>query len=119
MIQVKPEGPTCHTGSDTCWQETNNQEYGFISKLENTIKVRRENSDSEKSYVASLFKLGINKIAQKVGEEAIEVVIEAKDDNDNLFLDESADLLFHYLILLQAKGFQLNDVVDVLKKRQK
>ena len=119
LIQVKPEGPTCHTGLDTCWQESNNQEYGFISKLENTIKVRRENSDSEKSYVASLFKLGINKIAQKVGEEAIEVVIEAKDDNDNLFLDESADLLFHYLILLQAKGFQLNDVVDVLKKRQK
>ena len=119
LIQVKPEGPTCHTGLDTCWQETNNQEYGFISKLENTIKVRRENADSEKSYVASLFKLGINKIAQKVGEEAIEVVIEAKDDNDNLFLDESADLLFHYLILLQAKGFQLNDVVDVLKKRQK
>ncbi len=119
LIQVKPEGPTCHTGSDTCWQETNNQEYGFISKLENTIKVRRENADSEKSYVASLFKLGINKIAQKVGEEAIEVVIEAKDDNDNLFLDESADLLFHYLILLQAKGFQLNDVVDVLKSRQK
>ena len=119
LIQVKPEGPTCHTGLDTCWQETNNQEYGFISKLENTIKVRRQNADSEKSYVASLFKLGINKIAQKVGEEAIEVVIEAKDDNDNLFLDESADLLFHYLILLQAKGFQLNDVVDVLKKRQK
>jgi phosphoribosyl-ATP pyrophosphohydrolase/phosphoribosyl-AMP cyclohydrolase len=119
LIQVKPEGPTCHTGSDTCWQETNNQEYGFISKLEKTIKVRRENADSEKSYVASLFKLGINKIAQKVGEEAIEVVIEAKDDNNNLFLDESADLLFHYLILLQAKGFQLNDVVDVLKSRQK
>lgn len=119
LIQVKPEGPTCHTGSDTCWQETNNQEYGFISKLEKTIKVRRENANSEKSYVASLFKLGINKIAQKVGEEAIEVVIEAKDDNDNLFLDESADLLFHYLILLQAKGFQLNDVVDVLKSRQK
>ena len=119
LIQVKPEGPTCHTGLDTCWQETNNQEYGFISKLEKTIKVRRENSDSEKSYVASLFKLGINKIAQKVGEEAIEVVIEAKDDNDNLFLDESADLLFHYLILLQAKGFQLNDVVEVLKSRQK
>ena len=119
LIQVKPEGPTCHTGLDTCWQETNNQEYGFISKLENTIKVRKENADSEKSYVASLFKLGINKIAQKVGEEAIEVVIEAKDDNDNLFLDESADLIFHYLILLQAKGFQLNDVVDVLKSRQK
>jgi len=119
LIQVKPEGPTCHTGSDTCWQESNNQKYGFISDLENTIKTRRENADSEKSYVASLFKLGMNKIAQKVGEEAIEVVIEAKDDNDDLFLSESADLLFHYLILLQAKGFELNDVVDVLKSRQK
>jgi phosphoribosyl-ATP pyrophosphohydrolase/phosphoribosyl-AMP cyclohydrolase len=119
LIQVKPEGPTCHTGSDTCWQKSNNQEYGFLSKLENTIKTRRENADSEKSYVASLFKLGINKIAQKVGEEAVEVVIEAKDDNDDLFLDESADLLFHYLILLQAKGFILNDVVQVLKNRQK
>ena len=119
LIQAKPVGPTCHTGSDNCWQETNNQEYGFISNLEKTIKTRRENADSEKSYVASLFKLGINKIAQKVGEEAIEVVIEAKDDNDDLFLSESADLLFHYLILLQAKGFQLNDVVNVLKSRQK
>lgn len=119
LIQAKPVGPTCHTGADTCWQEPNNQEYGFISNLENTIKTRRENADSEKSYVASLFKLGINKIAQKVGEEAIEVVIEAKDDNDDLFLSESADLLFHYLILLQAKGFQLNDVVNVLKSRQK
>lgn len=119
LIQVKPEGPTCHTGSDTCWQESNNQEYGFLSKLENTIKTRRENADSEKSYVASLFEKGINKIAQKVGEEAVEVVIEAKDNNDHLFLDESADLLFHYLILLQAKGFQLDDVVQVLKGRQK
>jgi len=119
LIQVRPEGSTCHTGSDTCWQESNNQEYGFISKLEETIKVRREDSDSEKSYVASLFEKGINKIAQKVGEEAIEVVIEAKDNNDELFLDESADLLFHYLILLQAKGFRLNDVVDILKDRQK
>jgi phosphoribosyl-ATP pyrophosphohydrolase/phosphoribosyl-AMP cyclohydrolase len=119
LIQVRPEGPTCHTGSDTCWQEANNQEYGFLSKLENTIKKRRENADSEKSYVASLFEKGINKIAQKVGEEAVEVVIEAKDNNDHLFLDESADLLFHYLILLQAKGFQLNDVVNVLKGRQK
>jgi len=119
LIQVKPEGPTCHTGLDTCWQEANNQEYGFLSKLENTIKARRENADTEKSYVASLFEKGINKIAQKVGEEAVEVVIEAKDNNDHLFLDESADLLFHYLILLQAKGFKLNDVVNVLKGRQK
>lgn len=119
LIQVKPEGPTCHTGSDTCWQESNNQEYGFISKLEQTIKERKENATSDKSYVASLFEKGINKIAQKVGEEAVEVVIEAKDNNDDLFLSESADLLFHYLILLQAKGFQLNDVVTVLKARQK
>ena len=119
LIQVKPEGPTCHKGTDTCWAEENKPDYGFLSHLEDTIKIRRENADSEKSYVASLFEKGINKIAQKVGEEAVEVVIEAKDDNDDLFLDESADLLFHYLILLQAKGFQLNDVVQVLKSRQK
>ncbi len=119
LIQAKPVGPTCHTGADTCWQEENKDNFGFISQLENTIKTRRENADSEKSYVASLFEKGINKIAQKVGEEAVEVVIEAKDDNDDLFLSESADLLFHYLILLQAKGFELKDVVDVLKKRQK
>ena len=119
LIQAKPVGPTCHTGADTCWQEPNVQEFGFISNLEKTIKTRRENADSEKSYVASLFEKGINKIAQKVGEEAVEVVIEAKDNNDHLFLDESADLLFHYLILLQAKGFELNDVVNVLKARQK
>ena len=119
LIQAKPAGPTCHTGADTCWQEPNNENFGFLSQLENTIKVRRENADSEKSYVASLFEKGINKIAQKVGEEAVEVVIEAKDDNADLFLSESADLLFHYLILLQAKGFQLNDVVAVLKERQK
>ena len=119
LIQVNPVGPTCHTGLDTCWQEGNNQEYGFISKLENTIKKRKENADAESSYVATLFAKGINKIAQKVGEEAVEVVIEAKDNNDDLFLSESADLLFHYLILLQAKGFQLNDVVEVLKTREK
>lgn len=119
LIQAKPVGPTCHTGADTCWQEPNNQNFGFISDLEETIKTRRENADSEKSYVASLFEKGINKIAQKVGEEAVEVVIEAKDNNDHLFLEESADLLFHYLILLQAKGFELNDVVNVLRARQK
>ena len=119
LIQVNPSGPTCHTGSDTCWQESNNQNYGFISELEKTIQLRKENAASETSYVASLFEKGINKIAQKVGEEAIEVVIEAKDNNDDLFLDESADLLFHYLILLQAKGFTLADVVTILKKRQK
>lgn len=119
LIQVQPEGPTCHTGSDTCWQESNIENYGFLSKLENTIRNRRENSTANKSYVASLFELGINKIAQKVGEEAVEVIIEAKDNNDKLFLEESADLLFHYLILLQAKGFELHDVVSVLKDREK
>jgi phosphoribosyl-ATP pyrophosphohydrolase/phosphoribosyl-AMP cyclohydrolase len=119
LVKVKPVGPTCHTGLDTCWQEANNQEFGFLSKLENTIATRKVNADTEKSYVASLFAKGINKIAQKVGEEAVEVVIEAKDNNNDLFLSESADLLFHYLILLQAKGFQLQDVVEVLKGREK
>ena len=119
LVKVKPVGPTCHTGLDTCWQEANNQEFGFLSKLENTIATRKANADAEKSYVASLFAKGINKIAQKVGEEAVEVVIEAKDNNDVLFLSESADLLFHYLILLQAKGFKLNDVVKILKNREK
>lgn len=119
LVKVNPIGPTCHTGTDTCWHEENSQDYGFLSKLEHTITSRIENADSKKSYVASLFAKGINKVAQKVGEEAVEVVIEAKDDNDELFLNESADLLFHYLMLLQAKGYKLNDVVDVLKSREK
>ena len=119
LIQVKPEGPTCHKGTDTCWGEENNTTYGFLSNLEATIDNRKTNADSQKSYVASLFESGINKIAQKVGEEAVEVIIEAKDNNDELFLNESADLLFHYLILLNAKGFQLKDVVSILKGRDK
>lgn len=119
LVKVKPLGPTCHKGSDTCWQESNNQEFGFLSKLENTIVKRRAKAEADKSYVASLFAKGINKIAQKVGEEAVEVVIEAKDNNNDLFLSESADLLFHYLILLQAKGFELKDVVNILKNREK
>ena len=119
LIFVNPVGPTCHKGSDTCWNDSNLASYGFISKLEETIENRIENADASNSYVASLFKKGINKIAQKVGEEAVEVIIEAKDDNDHLFLSESADLLFHYLMLLQAKGFKLNDVVNVLKGREK
>ncbi len=117
LIKVQPAGPTCHKGTDTCWQEENTQEFGFITALENTITNRKENIADEKSYVASLFRDGINKVAQKVGEEAVEVVIEAMDSNDNLFLEESADLLFHYLILLQAKGYKLNDIVSVLKDR--
>jgi len=117
LIKVKPEGPTCHKGTGTCWNETNESSFGFLSELENVIKSRRMNADSEKSYVASLFEKGINKIAQKVGEEAVEIVIEAKDNNDDLFLNEGADLLFHYLILLQAKGFTLKDIVKVLEGR--
>lgn len=119
LMQVNPAGPTCHKGTDTCWDEVNDETYGFISSLENTIENRIKNADSEKSYVASLFAKGINKVAQKVGEEAVEVVIEAMDNNDELFLEESADLLFHYLMLIQAKKFKLNDVVKVLKARQK
>ena len=117
LISVNPQGPTCHKGSDTCWNEDNDQSFGFLSELESIIKSRKENQEDENSYVASLFRKGINKIAQKVGEEAVEVVIEAKDDNEELFLNESADLLFHYLILLQAKGYTLNDIVGVLKSR--
>ncbi|MDC1237912.1 bifunctional phosphoribosyl-AMP cyclohydrolase/phosphoribosyl-ATP diphosphatase HisIE [Polaribacter sp.] len=119
LILVNPNGPTCHKGSDTCWNEENNQKYGFFSTLEATISERIANKDTEKSYVASLFAKGINKVAQKVGEEAVEVVIEAMDDNDALFLYESADLLFHYLMLLQAKGFTLKDIEAELKTRQK
>ncbi|TBV26672.1 bifunctional phosphoribosyl-AMP cyclohydrolase/phosphoribosyl-ATP diphosphatase [Meridianimaribacter sp. CL38] len=117
LVKVEPLGPTCHKGTDTCWDEDNSQTYGFLSSLEHIISDRKHNSKSKESYVAALFEKGINKIAQKVGEEAVEVVIEAKDDNDNLFLNESADLLFHYLILLQAKGFKLDDIVSILKQR--
>ena len=119
LISVHPSGPTCHKGTDTCWNEENTQGFGFLSHLEDVVSDRKVNQDNSKSYVASLFRSGINKVAQKVGEEAVEVVIEAKDDNDELFLNESADLLFHYLILLQAKGYLLNDVVEVLKGRHK
>lgn len=117
LIMVNPVGPTCHTGNDTCWGEKNVSNFGFLSKLEKVIEQRRTSAMGETSYVASLFEKGINKIAQKVGEEAIETVIEAKDNNDELFLNESADLLFHYLILLQAKGFTLKDIEKVLKER--
>ncbi len=119
LIQVNPVGPTCHTGTDTCWKEDNVARYGFFSTLEDVIKERVANKDTQKSYVASLFSKGINKVAQKVGEEAVETVIEAMDNNDELFLYESADLLFHYLMLLQAKGFTLKDIEKELKGRQK
>lgn len=119
LIQVNPQGPTCHKGSATCWNEENISNYGFFSTLENVITDRVKNKDTKKSYVASLFSKGINKVAQKVGEEAVETVIEAMDSNDDLFLYESADLLFHYLMLLQAKGFTLKDIEAELKERHK
>ncbi|MGB1448445.1 MAG: bifunctional phosphoribosyl-AMP cyclohydrolase/phosphoribosyl-ATP diphosphatase HisIE [Flavobacteriaceae bacterium] len=118
LIQAHPKGPTCHKGTDSCWGEENQAHFGFFSALEETIEQRKA-QDEDKSYVASLFRAGINKIAQKVGEEAVETVIEAKDDNDELFLNESADLLFHYLILLQAKGYRLKDIEATLKARKK
>ena len=118
LIKVIPLGPVCHTGADTCFNEINTVSYDWIKHLEAVIEQRQKSGDS-KSYVASLFEKGINKIAQKVGEEAVEVVIEAKDDNEELFLNESADLLFHYLILLKAKGYGLNDVLEILKSREK
>lgn len=119
LIYVHPVGPTCHTGSDTCWNEENNSNFGFFSELENTIAKRRNSAKGDTSYVASLFEKGINKIAQKVGEEAVETVIEAMDTKDDLFLYESADLLFHYLVLLQAKGFSLKDIEAELMNRKK
>ena len=118
LIQVNPQGPTCHKGTDTCWEESNTSSFGFLSTLGNTIKERKENNEDD-SYVASLFRLGINKIAQKVGEEAVETIIEAKDADEELFLSESADLLFHYLILLEAKGFSLQDIEQRLASRSK
>lgn len=117
LVRVNPSGPVCHLGTDTCWGETNQENYGFLSDLEGIISERKEKGVASESYVASLFDKGINTIAQKVGEEAVEVIIEAKDDNTDLFLNESADLLFHYLVLLQAKGHSLEDVVRVLKSR--
>ncbi|HMF73989.1 MAG TPA: bifunctional phosphoribosyl-AMP cyclohydrolase/phosphoribosyl-ATP diphosphatase HisIE [Flavitalea sp.] len=115
LIKAVPVGPVCHTGADTCWSEKNHAD-GFLYHLEDIINLRKK-SDDTSSYVRSLFAKGINKIAQKVGEEAVELVIEAKDDNGELFLNESADLLFHYLVLLNAKGYNLQDVVNVLEGR--
>ena len=115
LIKVHPLGPTCHTGAATCFSERNHSE-DFLQYLEDIIALRSKVSPEE-SYVAKLLSKGINKVAQKVGEEAIELVIEAKDDNKQLFLEEGADLLFHYLLLLNAKGYKLHEVIDVLQKR--
>jgi len=115
LIKAAPAGPVCHTGADTCFNEINKAD-DFLPYLESVIE-QRKSLEPDKSYVSSLFTKGINKIAQKVGEEAVEVVIEAKDDNEELFLNESADLLFHYLILLNAKGYKLQNVIEILQKR--
>lgn len=115
LIKAEPTGPVCHTGADTCWSERNHKE-DFLFYLEDIIRLRRGSNDGT-SYVKSLFDKGLNKIAQKVGEEAVELVIEAKDVNRALFLGEAADLLFHYIVLLQAKDCSLSDVVQVLKER--
>ncbi|MES2515506.1 MAG: bifunctional phosphoribosyl-AMP cyclohydrolase/phosphoribosyl-ATP diphosphatase HisIE [Bacteroidota bacterium] len=117
LIKASPIGATCHTGSDTCFNEPNIPTE-FLTQLEALIRDRK-NNPSNSSYTSSLFAKGINKIAQKVGEEAIELVIEAKDDNGELFKSEAADLLFHYLILLHAKDYSLKDIISVLKKRTK
>ena len=114
LIKATPAGPVCHTGADTCFNETN--EVDFLDKLEQII-ANRKNDPQDNSYTSSLFKEGINKIAQKVGEEAVELIIESKDDNNEKFLDEAADLFYHYLVLLQAKKFKLDAVVDQLRQR--
>lgn len=116
LIKAIPIGPTCHTGSDTCFAEENTGKAAFLNHLKNVIK-ERKNKMNETSYTASLFKKGINKIAQKVGEEAVELVIEAKDNDDNLFKNEAADLLFHYMILLEAKNIDFDEIIEVLKDR--
>jgi phosphoribosyl-AMP cyclohydrolase / phosphoribosyl-ATP pyrophosphohydrolase len=115
LIKAEPLGPTCHTGADTCWSEKNHSD-DFLLYLQDIIDLRRRSTEG-KSYVRSLFEKGINKIAQKVGEEATEVVIEAKDNNEDLFLNEAADLLFHLMVLLRAKDVTLQDVIYVLKQR--
>lgn len=117
LIKAIPTGPVCHTGSDTCFGEKNLPP-SFLTLIEKVIE-QRKNNPTDGSYTSSLFQKGINKIAQKVGEEAVELVIETKDDNNELFLGEAADLLFHYMILLQAKGFKLADIEAILKARHK
>lgn len=116
LINANPEGPACHTGADTCFNEENRIGIGFLNELTSIIEDRK-NNPSEESYTSSLFKKGINKMAQKVGEEGVEVVIEAMDNNEELLLNESADLLFHLMVLLSARNLKLEDVVEILKKR--
>ncbi len=118
LIKVTPEGPTCHTGTDSCWKEKNESNFGFLSTLEEIIE-KRKIETNENSYIKSLFEKGTEKIAQKVGEEAVELVIEALGKNNDLFLDEAADLLFHYLILLHNRDYSLADITKILQARHK
>jgi phosphoribosyl-ATP pyrophosphohydrolase/phosphoribosyl-AMP cyclohydrolase len=118
LIEAEPVGPVCHKGTATCFGESNTSKTAFLDQLRAIIKDRKDNP-SDQSYTTSLFAKGINKVAQKVGEEAVEIVIEAKDDNKDLFLGEAADLLFHYLVLLEAKGYELDEVMEVLINRHK
>ncbi len=117
LIKAKPDGPVCHTGAETCFNEENISE-DFLLTLEKIIAGRKKHPLSG-SYTSTLFKKGINAIAQKVGEEAVELVIEAKDNNRKLFLNEAADLLFHYMVLLREKNVALDDVLEILKQRHK
>jgi phosphoribosyl-ATP pyrophosphohydrolase/phosphoribosyl-AMP cyclohydrolase len=117
LVKVDPVGPACHTGSDTCFDEVN-KKADFLHHLESVIQDRKSNPD-EQSYTSKLFARGINKVAQKVGEEAVELVIEAKDNDENLFLNEAADLMYHYLVLLTAKGYELDDVIRILEERHR
>jgi phosphoribosyl-ATP pyrophosphohydrolase/phosphoribosyl-AMP cyclohydrolase len=116
LVEAIPSGPVCHTGSATCFSDINKS--ADLSFLEEVIN-KRYSEPAEGSYTSQLFSSGINKIAQKVGEEAVELVIESKDENDELFINEAADLMFHYLVLLKSKGFSLTDVAEVLRKRHK
>jgi phosphoribosyl-ATP pyrophosphohydrolase/phosphoribosyl-AMP cyclohydrolase len=118
LVKVNPTGPVCHTGTDTCWDEENKSDQVlFLKELEKVIQERKENP-TEQSYTATLFEKGLKKISQKLGEEAVELIIEANDNKNDLFLEEAADLLYHYLVLLSAKDFSLNDVVEVLNNRR-
>jgi phosphoribosyl-ATP pyrophosphohydrolase/phosphoribosyl-AMP cyclohydrolase len=118
LIKVIPEGPTCHTGTDTCWKEKNINKESFLNYLKAVIRERKLNP-TDKSYTSSLLAKGTNKVAQKVGEEAVELVIEAMDKNNELFKNEAADLLFHFLILLEQKGVDLDEIITILEKRHK
>ena len=118
LVYARPTGPVCHTGSETCFNEHVSDSLMFLSELTEVIKERHQNPSTE-SYVSQLFAKGVNKIAQKVGEEAVEVVIEAKDSNDELFLNEAADLVFHLMILLEEKNYSLSDVSEILAGRHR